>query len=469
MSTEAKPELRPDQVADLGALIHFKKFGLWHDPGGGKTPIASAFTYYCWAVEGWRTAWAMPKSLLKKNRDEILRFSHFEPEDVVIVAGSPTKRKEIMASNAKVFLFTFQGFSSEWDYLMKCHPDFKCNVVDEFHLGYSGHKSNRTQSWYTACREMKAIVPMTGTVIKGKLDSAYPILHAMAPLYYGNYESFLNHHALRGEYGIIGWKNHDRLGLILQAVGVRRSFESIFGKEAKVIQIEKCQMLPKQAEAYLKMEGLGLLELEDSFLKADSKGVQVIRCRQIMAHPETFSLMKEGEMTGKDERLWIHIEDHARSGEQLAIFSSLVPEQERIYKQLLAAGHKAALINGSVSGPKRQQIDEDFRSGKIQFIVGSPATMAVGFNWGMLNTIIFVSLDYGDDSFVQAYRRAIRGKRDTPLLIIVLEYEDSIDQRIFEVVQAKSKDANLIDETKEEIKLGDHKDVVDWLKKGLVK
>jgi len=50
MTTEAKPELRPDQVADLGALIHFKKFGLWHDPGGGKTPIASAFTYYCWAV-----------------------------------------------------------------------------------------------------------------------------------------------------------------------------------------------------------------------------------------------------------------------------------------------------------------------------------------------------------------------------------------------------------------------------------
>jgi SNF2 family DNA or RNA helicase len=317
---------------------------------------------------------------------------------------------------------------------------------------------------------MKAVVPMTGTVIKGKLDSAYPILHAMAPLYYGSYEAFLNHHCLRDDYGtVLGWKNHDRLGLILQAVGVRRSFESIFGKEAKVLQIEKCEMTQKQRDAYDDMEALGLVELDDKFLTADGKGVQAIRCRQIMAHPETMGLIKEGEKTGKDERLWIHIEDHVQSGEQLAIFSALVPEQERIYKQLSEAGHRVALINGSVSGPKRQQIDEDFRAGKIQFIIGSPATMAVGFNWGMLNTIIFVSLDYGDDSFVQAYRRAIRGKRETPLLIIVLEYENSIDQRIFEVVQGKSKDANLIDSTKEEINLGQHKDVVGWLRKGLVK
>lgn len=468
--TLSKPELRPDQIADLAALIKFQKFGLWHDPGGGKTPTVCAFSYYCWSVKKWRSAWAMPKSLLKKNKDEILRFSGFKPEDVVIVSGAPKKRLEIMASDAKVFLFTFQGFASEWDKLVGFHPDLKVNVIDEFHLGYSGHEANRTQSWYVACRNMEAIVPMTGTVIKGKLSSAYPILHAMAPTYYGNYAAFLNHHAIRDEYGsIIGWKNHDRLGLILQAVGVRRSFESIFGKEAKVIQTELCQMHPKQRDAYSKMEGLGLLELEDSFLEAKTKGTQAIRCRQIMAHPETFGLIPTDEKTGKDERLWIHIEDHIQSGEQLAIFSALVPEQERIYTQLKERGLSVALINGSVSGPARQKIDEDFRAGKIQFVVGSPATMAVGFNWGMLNTIIFVSLDYGDDSFIQAYRRAIRGKRTTPLLIIVLEYENSIDQRIFDVIQMKSKDANLIDSTKEEIVLGQHSDIMDWLKEGLKK
>lgn len=471
--TQEKPELRSDQIADLSALMHFRKFGLWHDPGGGKTPTASVLTYWCWSANKWRTAWCMPKSLLKKNREEILRFSEFKPEDVVIVQGSPKQREEIMRSDAKVFLMTFTGYSKEWDKLRSYHPDMKANVIDEFHLGFSTHTSARTQSWYASTRFMEVITPMTGTVIKGRLSSAYPLLHAMKPTYYGSYEAFLNYHAVRDEWGgIIGWKNHERLGLILESIGIRRSFESIFGKEAKVIQVEKCEMHPKQRSAYEEMAVLGLLELEDSFLKTEgNKAVQAMRCRQIMAHPETLGLIKEGEKTGKDERLWIHIEDHVQSGEPLAIFSSLVPEQERIYKQMQAAGLKVALINGSVSGPRRQQIDEDFRSGRLQFVVGSPATMAVGFNWGMLNTVIFVSLDYGDDSFVQAYRRAIRGKRDRPLLIIVLEYEDSIDQRIFEVVQAKSKDANLIDSTKEEIILGasSREEILDWVKKGTLK
>lgn len=467
---ESKPELRPDQLSDFAAVIKFGKFGLWTDPGGGKTPISCIESYYAWSAKGQRSAWAQPSSLLHKNREEILRFSHFKPEDVVVVEGTPTKRQEIMKSDAKVFLFTFSGWSKEGFDLLKYHPDVKVNVIDEFHLGYSGHKSQRTQNWYILARHMETIVPMTGTVIKGKLDSAYPLFHVMAPLYYGTYEAFMNFHCIRDDYGgILGWKNHEILGLRLGAIGVRRSLSSIFGDQAKIFQVERCQMSKTQRKMYDKFEGSGLIELEESFIKAEGGGVKAIRKRQIMAHPETFELEIPGGRTGKDERMWIHIEDHIRTGEQLCIFSALVPEQERVYKQMLDAGLRVALINGSVSAKDRARIDEQFRSGALQFVVGSPATMAVGFNWGMLNTIIYVSIDYGDDSFIQAYSRAIRGKRAKPLLIIVLEYEDSIDQDIFKIVQAKSTDANLIDETKDIVKLGAGDDLTAWLKEGLKK
>lgn len=458
-----KPSLRSDQIADLGALIRFNKFGLWHDPGGGKTPIAAVFSYYCWNQKGWRSVWAMPKSLLAKNRDEIIRFSNFEDSDVVALQGTPKERDILMRSDAKVFLTTFTGWSKDGDKLLEYHPDIKCNVIDEIHLGYSGHKAARTQNWYLLSRQMEAIVPMTGTVIKGKLDSAYPILHAMAPHYYGSHEAFMNYHCVFDEYGNkLGWKNHERLGLVLQAIGVRRSLASIYGEQAKIFNIEKCQMSKGQAKLYEDFAGTGLIELEDSFIEAKGGGAKAIRARQILAHPETFGVK---EVTGKDERLWTHIEDHIQSEEPLCIFSALVPEQERIYQAILARGFKVGLINGGVSGDKRQQIDKDFREGKLQFVVGSPACMAVGFNWGFVNHIIYVSIDYGDDSFIQAYSRAIRGVRPCPLLITVLEYENSIDQDIFEIVQGKSKDANLIDETKEEIILTE--DLTDWLKKGL--
>ena len=58
-----------------------------------------------------------------------------------------------------------------------------------------------------------------------------------------------------------------------------------------------------------------------------------------MAHPDqiphpsglgTYDLMK-GELTGKDERLLIHLTNHVNTGKPLVVFASLIPEMERIH------------------------------------------------------------------------------------------------------------------------------------------
>jgi uncharacterized FAD-dependent dehydrogenase len=80
--------------------------------------------------------------------------------------------------------------------------------------------------------------------------------------------------------------------------------------------------------------------------------------------------------------------------------------------------------------------------------------MSVGFNWGFLRKIVFASIDYQDSNFIQAYRRGVRGKRDTPLLVYVLEYRKSIEQRIFQIVNRKSLDAQKITSHKKVLTLG---------------
>jgi hypothetical protein len=62
-----------------------------------------------------------------------------------------------------------------------------------------------------------------------------------------------------------------------------------------------------------------------------------------------------------------------------------------------------------------------------------------------------------DDSFVQAYRRGIRGARTSALLIYVLEYRDSIDQRIMQIIEQKSREAHKVDPTKEIFKLSEQR------------
>ena len=78
-----------------------------------------------------------------------------------------------------------------------------------------------------------------------------------------------------------------------------------------------------------------------------------------------------------------------------------------------------------------------------------PATAGVGFNWQRADCVVFVSSDYMDDNIVQAYRRAIRGIRETALPIYVLRYDDSVDFRILEIVEKKSALAAKVDPSRD--------------------
>lgn len=417
-----------------------------------------------------KTAFLGPKSLLKKNRDELLAFTDFEPEDICIYDGAPKKRKQLREGDFKIFLCGFDMFGREWPKLVAQHPDLKAVVADEWHMGYATWTSHRTQSLYNFIEQQEAyFLAMTGTIIKGRLSSAFPLLQIIEPSYYPTIHVFDAYHAIKDEYDrVVAWRQHDVLGGYLRRHSIRRTFEEVYGPEAKVIVTEQVPMGKKQRELYDEFEEFALLELEDSFLASDQPGVHVIRCRQIMAHPESIPDPKDdkgkarvdlmrGEVTGKDQRLEIHLEDHLNTGEPLLIFAALKPEQLRILELVESKGMTCALINSDVSTSKRFKIDEDFQSGKVQVVVGSAATMGVGFNWSHLNHIIFASIDYEDSNFVQAYRRGIRGKREDPLLITVLEYENSVDQKLFQIVSRKSQDAHLVDPTVHKISLGDHR------------
>lgn len=451
-----KPTLRDYQIADLAFHISKPRTMNLSDPGTGKTPSVCVYAYYLWTELGVRSIWSMPKSLLKKNLDELLLFSEFKPEDVIIVDGTPAQREKQMASDAKVFLMGFDCFARNWRRLLELHPDIDAHLVDEIHMGFGGATSNRTQQLFESSQEIRMFLAMTGTIINGRLSSVYPCIQVIAPeLYRYGYDEFMIKHAITDSYGnTVAWTNTKPISDFLRTYGIRHTFEEAYGKEAKVIIHEQCQMDPLQREAYDEFEETALLELEESWLDGTLPGVNLIRCRQIMEHPQEFGPpLDKIKMTGKEERLLIHLEHVKQTGEPLIVFAALVPSQNRIMDICRRMGINAALINGTVSQKKREGIDEAFRAGELDVVVASPATAAVGFNWGHVDKIVFMSLDYMDSSFVQGYRRAIRGVREKNLLVYVMEYENSVDQKIFSIVDQKSKLASDVDSSKERLDL----------------
>lgn len=450
--------LRDYQVADLAFYLQTPRCLNTSDPGTGKTASVCAYAWFQWSELGNRVVWSMPKSLLKKNADELLEFSGFKPEDVVIVDGTPAKRMKAIKSDAKVFLIGFTGFSTHWEDLLTAHPDINALLVDELHMGYGGHESKRTENLYEAMEHIKYFVGMTGTIINGRLSSIYPSCQVIDPTFYrGGYYGFMVEHAIEDDYGrVVAWRNSGKLGKFLYKYAIRHSFEEIYGPEAKVILHEKVQMHPKQREAYDEFEEAALLELEDSWLDGSaSKAVHVIKCRQIMEHPRSLGApLDEINFTGKEERLKVHLEDCKQSGKPLIVFAALVQQIEQAAQMANNMGLRVGMIHGQVPVKRRFEIDEQFRAGEIDVVIASPATTAVGYNWGHVDTMVFMSLDYLDSSFRQGYRRAIRGVREKPLLIYIMQYEDcAVEDRIFEIVQTKANMAHDVDETVQELEI----------------
>jgi len=445
-----KKTLRPYQVEDLAFMINNPRILNRSEPATGKTGSACAYAEYVWKYEGGSTIFVQPKSIIRKNLEELLAFADFEREDLFVF---DPKRVDKLKRPPKVLLTTADSLTRNWG-LMKAlmaKPP-KLFIGDEMHLYYSTDGTKRTQHWYSVMKEVPRMLAMTGTAIRGRMDSAYPIINVIEPRYYGTVGRFMMEHSVQDSAGkVLGWTGYDKLGRILLAHGINRTFAECYGAEKKVILPVPLEMSVQQAQAYDQFHTLAMLELEgEEVLSATSEGVHAIRCRQLLAHPESMGVAGwKAEVNVKDQ--WVLDALLPQYGSGL-LFAVLRPEQERLVATLKKAGARVALINGGTSLAQRSRIDQEFQEGKLDWIVASPATAGVGFNWQRAECVAFVSCDYMDDNVVQAYRRAIRGVRETPLPIYIPQYVGTIEDRILEIIEKKSRLASLVDKTREALK-----------------
>ncbi|MBD9544334.1 hypothetical protein IB276_33345 [Ensifer sp. ENS04] len=462
--------LRDYQIADLAFYMANPKCLNLSDAGTGKTPSVCVMQWYLWSNHGIGTVWPQPKSLLKKNKKEILRFTDFKDEDVVIVDGTKEQVKKQLESGAKVFLMGFRRLTLCWRQLPKY---VKAVHIDEMHMGYKSADSQNSLGLFAMFEPLRGgwfthFLGMTGTLIDGKLSSAYPAIKVIEPRYYLSQENFFLYHGIQDHEGkIVAWKNHDKLAKIFGRHAIRRTFASVHGEQEVVHIPEMVDMAPLQRRYYDTFRDEAVLELEKFYLDGTLPGVAFTRARQLMEHPNNFPDLTEpgkfidvlkGEPTEKEERLKIHLEEHWLNEKPLIIFTPLIPQQMRIAEILEQMKFRFGVINGDQSRKKRDQVDEDFIAGRIQIVLATEQTASFGYNWQFcgdreVDHEIFIALGFSDASFVQARQRAIRGKRKSPLRLTTLEYNDSLDQHICSIIYRKSVDANKVDPSRPVLQL----------------
>ncbi|MEI6557956.1 MAG: DEAD/DEAH box helicase [Rhodospirillaceae bacterium] len=411
------------------------------EAGTGKTYSAALYSQWVHQTYEAPVIWVQPKSLIRKNKEELIRFTDLKPNSIVIVEGNKDKRYDCYKKGAAVYLMTADTIRIDAVHVNNLGAYLV--IVDEVHLLYGQPNSKRCQALFMLMQRVQRFLAMTGTIISGKYITLYPTLHIVEPRYYLNLDHFKTQHCRTDFFGsVIGYKNGERLREILSKHSVRTSFEQAYGKEAKVIIREYVDLTERQKSIYEKLEREALIELEDDFIAADKPGPKAIRARQILSCPEVFDPKCP---SGRDETVSIHFEEPG----QLVVFSHFVAEQERTLKLAMSLGRKAALMNGSTSGNDRTKISEAYIRGELDTLIVSPSVGGVGFNWGGTNKMLFLSMSYQDSDFIQNYRRAIRGKREKPLLIYLITYDCKVERRVFDIIERKSREANVVDPSRE--------------------
>lgn len=433
--------LRPYQAQHCAFHITHRASLNYSACATGKTYTMAWLAEYYWKTEQCKTVLINPISLSVKNKDEIVRFTDFEEDEVQIVSGTPAKRVvQWKNTKAKVFIVGPDLFGKEWEQML---PDVKSILVDESHLAYSGHKSARTQAFYMAQKKANHITFFTATPIgSGKASSIYYAFCCCAPLVFANFKRFMNYFAIYNSLGyIIGWRHMDVLGEQLKKFSVGISFKEAFKNAAEnIVSFETCDFGDSDIEEkYRSMEDDALMELDDRYVEANSGGVKLLRCRQLLECPEVFGL--EPKIRDKDELLKSHLQ-HILDGseKQILVYSAFVAEQERIVRICAEMGLRAGLINGSVVGAARASVAKKFESGEFQVLVASPATMAIGFNFEFVSSVVFVSADYDNSAFHQACFRGNRGTRSTPLPIYILVVNCKVEKKFWKKVLSEKED-----------------------------
>lgn len=399
--------------------------------------------------------------LIDKNRDEAMLWGEWAPGDVEILDGKVESRH----LNAKVVLMGFTRFELSGQAFTP-EDGFYAIDIDEFHKAHGGHESKRTQALYEWCRKRGQdlwFVPMTGTGYNGRPDTLYPALQIIEPRYYGTYDAFKAHHHIIDPWSgkVVGYDGFDRLKAILGKHSIKRLWTDIHGPEELVPEIVSVAMSERQRTAYETFRETALLELEQFFIDGTKPGAAFTRARQIMEHPNNFPNLADatlppvdicpGELPGKIEMFRDDCETLTTLGRPLLAYAALLPQQYQLLEVAQAAGRRAAIINGLVPEAQAAAVDRAFRAGELDTIIGSPKVADCGYNWQWcgqreVSDVFFVSMDYQDTAFFQAYKRAMREQRRSALRLKIFTYTSSLDQHIMRLTKRKSVEAAQVEQ-----------------------
>jgi len=320
------------------------------------------------------------------------------------------------------------------DLYKKSKTKFGMIAVDEIHK-----VSNKNSSQAENLLRMKAEhqVAATGTLITNNAISAY------IPLSWTDNDkaTLTDYKSVYCEYGgfgakqIVGYKNLDVLREEIESCSIRRTLDMVRDDMPKLqIDYEVVEMDDAHSKFYEDIKN----GVKDEAMKVELNTSNLLalttRLRQATSCPT--ALTENAVISSKLERCVELVDEIVSQGNKVVIlgtFKETVAELAKMlenYKPLLCTGD---IPDGTIfEGVEKFQTDPNY-----PVFIGTTAKTGTGITLNAAMYLIFIDTPWTWSDFDQGYSRIYRVTNVNPAFIKVLSCQDTMDERVWELINTK--------------------------------
>jgi len=388
------------------------------------------------------------------NSEERLNDLNNLPPDYFIITNIQTLRysKKVPVSSGRKKIKWVFPIAEKIEELC-LNGTFGLAAIDEIH---KCKNSESQQGKAIMSIQTESRIAMTGTPIMNNPLDIYSSLHWLG-LEDHNLYQFKKHFCIYDSFGsgVVGYKNLSQIRELLDKYMLRRLKKDVLDLPDKIHSIEYVEMLPKQKKIY--NEVLSAIKDDIDLIRMHPDPLsQLIRLRQATGY--TGILSSTIMLSAKLDRMEELVEEYVENGEKVIIFSNWTkitdPAIERLKK------YNSATITGKTKN--RQEEEKRFMTDQdCKVIIGTIAAMGTGLTLTAGTNVIFLDEPWNRALKDQSEDRAHRIGTTGTVNIITLVTKDSIDERIYELVQSKGEMADLIVDGK--VKKGHTGNLLDYL------
>ena len=380
-----------------------------------------------------------PASLVLNWAEECQKFT---PElSCVVVDGDAAHRAELAESWPAADLVVTSYDLLRRDETLYEGQEFYACILDEA----QAIKNHTTQKYKAVCKVRSRVrFALTGTPVENRLGELWSIFSFLMPGYLPPYKSFCS----RFEKPIVQEEDQTAVRRLNQLTGpfILRRMKSDVLKELppKTENVYRIELEEEQRKLYL----AAVVDAREKLQAAkpeDKRAVFAVlmRLREICCDPRLIADNWEGGSAKLDACVEL-VSSAVEGGHRILLFSQFTSMLELLAKRLDAEGISHFTLQGSTPKPVRAELVRRFNGGEVSVFLISLRAGGTGLNLTAADIVIHYDPWWNVAAQNQATDRAYRIGQQNPVQVYKLIAQDTIEEKIVELQQAKQSLADTV-------------------------